>query len=157
MALSIPSWSIFFKYVLSFFNSLNLILIGSISFITTSQRSLLNSDSFFPSNLLMTPSIFSPEKALYMLIKLFISGLSFNSLMADGIGSGSVLALAIFFIIRSFSSENSILVISELSDFDIFFSPSRNDITLEATGKIIGSGKGKNSFSLTLPKSLLNF
>ena len=46
---------------------------------------------------------------------------------------------------------------SELSDFDIFFSPSRNDITLEATGKIIGSGKGKNSFLLNLPKSLLNF
>ena len=58
-------------------------------------------------------------------------------------GAGSVLALRIFFAIVSASSVRTIRERSDGSDFDIFFEPSRRDMTRVAGPSMIGSVIGK--------------
>ena len=82
--------------------------------------------------------------------KFLTSGRLSNSSNEPGIGKGSVLALDIFFTIKSLSSLSSILVIEDESDFDIFFEPSLKDIILADPERINGSGIEKK---LSPPKS----
>ena len=72
---------------------------------------------------------------------------------AIGSGSGSVLALRILREICSASSVRLMRLASEGSDLDIFFVPSRRDMTRVAGPWMIGSGTGKKPGT---PKSLLN-
>ncbi len=80
-----------------------------------------------------------------MLTRLRASGRSFRPSTVSGSGSGSVLALRIFCAIWSASSVRLIRLWSLGSDYDIFFVPSRSDITRVAAPSISGSTTGKNS------------
>ena len=77
--------------------------------------------------------------------RLRASGRPSKPLTCSGSGSGSVFARRIFSAIVSASSVRLMRDWSEASDFDIFFEPSRSDMTRAATVWIIGSIVGKNS------------
>ena len=82
-----------------------------------------------------------------MLTKLRASGRFSNPLGSLGRASGSVLAFLIFEAIVSALSVILIRLLSDGSDFDIFFDPSLSDITRVAAPSIIGSGNGNKSVS----------
>ena len=66
-----------------------------------------------------------------------------QSFTSDGSGSGSVLAFRIFLAMVSASSVRLMRDMSDSSDFDIFFVPSRKHMTRVAGPVISGSGSGK--------------
>ena len=80
-----------------------------------------------------------------MLTRFRASGRSFSPSIEPGSGSASVRALRIFWAMVSASSDRLIRLASEGSDFDIFFVPSRSDITRVAAPSITGSVSGKKS------------
>ena len=72
------------------------------------------------------------------------SGRLLETLRLGGKRSGSVFAFLIFLAMVSASSVRLMRVMSDSSDFDIFFKPSRKLITRVAGPVISGSGNGKN-------------
>lgn len=80
-----------------------------------------------------------------MLTRLRASGRSASPSMLSGRGSGSVLALRNLAAMASASSVRLMRLVSEGSDFYIFFVPSRSDITRVAAPSIRGSVIGKKS------------
>ncbi len=76
--------------------------------------------------------------------RLRASGRPASPASSEGSGSGSVLARRILSAIVSASSSRLMRLWSEGSDFDIFFVPSRRDITRAAGPRISGSIGGKS-------------